>query len=170
VFPPAGEAPWATARVLLGPLADAPGLAGLAPAVLARLATVLPAVRDAFPALPPADGDEWAVVEAARAAVEEVAAEVPVLVVVASATRADPMTRRLLLALARRLPVPGVCLATSAPADEMAEAAEWAPLLDLPTLHRIDVAELAPVAEAAPLAQAAPPAAATRRRPMLLVA
>jgi TolB-like protein len=99
------ETPWATARLLLAPLADAPGLAGLAPAALARLATVVPAVRDAFPALPApgAPADDWAVLEAARAAVEEVAAEVPVLVGVDDLPRADAMTRQL---VARARPAP----------------------------------------------------------------
>jgi DNA-binding SARP family transcriptional activator len=161
------ETPWATARLLLAPLADAPGLAGLAPAALARLATVVPAVRDAFPALPApgAPADDWAVLEAARAAVEEVAAEVPVLVGVDDLPRADAMTRQLALALARRLPRPGLCVAAAADDGELAAMPEAAPLLDVAALHRIALAAVEradrPPAAATPAAMptATPPTA-----------
>jgi DNA-binding SARP family transcriptional activator len=154
------EVPWATARPLLAPLADAPGLAGVAPTALARLATVVPAVRDAFPALPAVVADDWTVLDAARAAVEEVATEVPVLIVVDDLPRADAMTRQLVLALARRLPVAGVCVAAAARDDELAAMAEGAALLDVPTLHRV---ALAPPAVADPTP--APTAAAAARPP-----
>jgi TolB-like protein len=149
------ETPWATARLLLAPLADAPGLAGLAPAALARLATVVPAVRDAFPALPApgAPADDWAVLEAARAAVEEVATEVPVLVAVDDLPRADAMTRQLVLALARRLPRPGLGVAAAADDGELAAMPEAAPLLDVAALHRVALAAVEPPDR--------PPAAAT---------
>jgi DNA-binding SARP family transcriptional activator len=165
------DVPWATARLLLAPLADAPGLAGVAPAALARLATVVPGVRDAFPALPAAPLDDpWAVLEAARAAVEEVAAEVPVLVAVDDLPRADAMTRQLVLALARRLPLAGLggaglCVAASARDDELAAMPEVAALLDVPTLHRIAPADAgaATAAEGDTPAPSVPASAAPRR-------
>jgi serine/threonine-protein kinase len=159
------DVPWATARPLLAPLADAPGLAGLAPAALARLAAVVPAVRDAFPTVgaAPAGDDPWAVLEAVRAAVEEVASEVPVLVAVDDLPRADAMTRQLVLALARRLPVANVCVAAAADDAELAAMPEVAALLDVPALHRVALAP-APATAASP-ASAPHPSAATAAPP-----
>ncbi|GLC23839.1 AAA family ATPase [Roseisolibacter agri] len=165
------DVPWATARPLLAPLADAPGLAGLAPAALARLAIVIPALRDAFPALPAVTSDDWGVLDAARAAIEEVATEVPVLVAVDDLPRADAMTRQLVLALARRLPIAGLCVVTTARDDELAPMPERAALLDLTSLHRV---ALPPRASIESSAIDAPPSAAHapwwRRRAIALAA
>ena len=163
------DAPWATARVLLASLADAPGLSGLAPATLARLATVLPALRDAFPTLPTIAADDWGALDAVRTAVEEVATEVAVLLVVDDLPRADPMTRQLVLALARRLPRPDLCVVASARDDELAGMPERQALLDLPALHRIALpSPQRPRSASTPAVRAADPptpAASARGRP-----
>jgi serine/threonine-protein kinase len=137
------DLPWETARPLLAPLAEAPGLAALAPAALARVASVVPAVRDAFPRLAESPaGDERAALEALRQAVEEVAAEVPVVLAVDDLPLADGATRRLVLTLARRLPRPGLLLVLTAADDALAAMPEGPALLDLPALARLPLAPL----------------------------
>ena len=134
--------PWATARSLLTRLADAPGLAGLPPTALAQLAAVVPAIRHQFASLPDVAADEWAITEAVRLALEEVAAEVPVAVAVDDLPLADAGTRRLVLTVARRLPVRGLLLVVTARNEDLAAMPEAPPLLDVAGSHSISLRPL----------------------------
>jgi DNA-binding SARP family transcriptional activator len=95
---------WAAARDLLSPLAEAPGLGGASDRALAALSTIVPAIRERFPRLPPAADDgltpELAVVRVLAA----VAAELPLVICLDDLPSADAATHRLLLSLARRVP------------------------------------------------------------------
>lgn len=103
---------------IISDLADTPGLGGAPASSLAALATLVPRIRERFPALPAAGTDTAALEEALRDAVGAVAAESPVVVFVDDLPQADPASRRLLDSLSRRLPAGVLLLATARTGEE----------------------------------------------------
>jgi len=93
---------WASARALFARLADAPGLIGVSPMVLAELSVLLPGLRERYPRLPTASAEPHALREAIVEAVATVAAELPVVVFLDDVDRADAATVRCMWALAAR--------------------------------------------------------------------
>ncbi|HET8655502.1 MAG TPA: diguanylate cyclase [Longimicrobiaceae bacterium] len=126
---------WSTARDLLAPLRDAPGVGGAADGALAELSRIVPTLRERFPRLPAAEGDERALHEAALRVLEAVAAEQPVVLAVDDAASADRQSLGLLLSLARRLPEAGILLLLSLPPGDSALAAEAGALREIPHLR-----------------------------------
>jgi len=137
-----GEPPWSTARDLLAPLGDVDALGGLAPAVLSELSVGIPALAERFLRLRPPAGDDVAVAEAVRRALEIVAEERPVAVLVDDVHRADRATRRLLLSLALRPPA-RVFVVLGADSGDVARIPEVAALWESRALRRIRLRPLA---------------------------
>lgn len=137
------DMPWETGRHLFAALADAPGVAATPPAALAAAsATVLPALRERFRGIaagtstpPLAAGDVQATAAALARILAEVAAEVPVLLVLDDFPAADTATQALLRALARH-PPPGVLQLYTGRPDAL-EALRIAPELRRAEARRI---------------------------------
>lgn len=104
--------PWATARRLFAGLRHAPGLIAAPDRALAELTTLVPSVRERLPDLPRAGGEPAAVAAAAARVLGDVAAEVPVVVLIDDVSGADAASRTLLQSLAASAP-PGVLLLIS---------------------------------------------------------
>lgn len=134
-----GAADHAIARELLAPLVGARGLAAAPPPALAALSVLLPALRERFPHLPPAPGDERELAASVARVLTDVSAEQPVLLVVDDLAAADEASRRLLLAVLRRI----------GDAPMVADAAPPAMLAVLTTrpgaLRRADFRDAAPL-------------------------
>ncbi|HSJ07030.1 MAG TPA: BTAD domain-containing putative transcriptional regulator, partial [Longimicrobiales bacterium] len=137
------DEPESTARDLFAGLRSAGGLSGAADAALAEVSALVPGIRDRFPHLPEADGSAEARQPAIVDVLRDVAAEQPVLVAVDDLHLADPMSSRLLLGLAARVPPGVLLLLTATPADLDALGIELpvAPLRRVP-LRPLDVADL----------------------------
>jgi DNA-binding SARP family transcriptional activator/tetratricopeptide (TPR) repeat protein len=100
----APSASYESVRVLLGPLAVAPALGGVAPETLAALAEIVPALRSRFSNLPAtASVDAMTLALAARDALEAASEDAPVLLLSDALPDADVESRALLLALAERV-------------------------------------------------------------------
>jgi DNA-binding SARP family transcriptional activator/tetratricopeptide (TPR) repeat protein len=95
--------PFAALRPWVAQLAEAPGLGGSPPEVLAVLGQIAPEVREVFRHLPDADraGD---VAEAFQRAVTDAAAERPLLLVLDDAPECDAESAKAVAALVRRPP------------------------------------------------------------------
>jgi DNA-binding SARP family transcriptional activator len=96
------EVPLSTARELLSQLRDAPGVLGAPRSALAEVATVVPALGERVKELPAPTGRPGALEGAVAQVVDDVAAEVPVVMLVDDLPRADAESRRLVASLARR--------------------------------------------------------------------
>ena len=97
------ERPWSMLRDLLADIGEAPGLAGASPATLAELCALVPSLRDRFPRVGDARGDEWSIREAFIETLLVVSTEIPVVVFVDDVELADPESARLVLALGTRV-------------------------------------------------------------------
>jgi predicted ATPase/DNA-binding SARP family transcriptional activator len=124
---------FAVMRDALGGLEAAPGLVGAPDWALAEAARLVPALRERFRALPPPGHDEAILHEALCRVLTDVAAEIPILLLVDDAGGADPASARLLAALARRR-IPGLMLLLAA----------YPAALDLPTAERLSLDPLSP--------------------------
>jgi DNA-binding SARP family transcriptional activator len=112
------EAAWGAARELLDGLASAPGLAAAPTADLAEAAALLPSIAERFPDLPHGTGEERCIHRAVLRLLEEVAREVPTILVQDDYPRADATSRKLLRFLAER-PPPGVLVLLTGCSDEL---------------------------------------------------
>lgn len=121
-----GAGDLAVMRDALTRLEATPGLGGAPDWALAEAARLVPALRERFRALPPSGDDEAILHEALCRVLADVAAELPILLLVDDAGDADAASRRLLAALARRR-IPGVMLLLAA----------YPAALDLPNAERI---------------------------------
>jgi DNA-binding SARP family transcriptional activator/tetratricopeptide (TPR) repeat protein len=130
------DLPLSVARRLLAALPGAPGLAGAPDAALGELSALLPALRQRFPRLPEASGEEAAFAGALNVVLRDVAAEVPILLLLDDFSAADPATRRLVLELARD-PPPCVLLLLTDRSDLLEAGAPGAALRPLPAVRRI---------------------------------
>ncbi len=93
-----------TTRDLVIPLISARGLSGVDDRELAELAVILPELRERWPGLPQATGDEGAFHRAAANVIAAVAHEQPVIVVIDGLADADGTMRHVAIDLARRRP------------------------------------------------------------------
>ncbi|MEO8561598.1 MAG: BTAD domain-containing putative transcriptional regulator [bacterium] len=116
---PSRDQPLSYAGEVLHALHESPALGGVAPESLAALAVVVPAVRDRFPHLPAvADRSPARLALAVRDALDTVAEESPVIVVIDRAeNREDADSRALLLEAARGLTGAVLVLVVTDPAD-----------------------------------------------------
>ena len=137
-------AKWATLRRLLPPLRTAPGLAGAPDGALAELSELVPSLRERFPRLPDASRKDGAVEPAVLRVLRDVAAEVPVLVLVDDFVAADEASRQLLLSLMRTLPC-GVLVVVGARPEELEASRLNRELGKLPGLRRIKLQRLSVV-------------------------
>jgi DNA-binding SARP family transcriptional activator len=96
------EVPLSTARELLSQLYDAPGLLGAPRSAIAEVAAVVPALGEQVKELPTPTGRLGALEGAVAQVVDDVAAEVPILMFVDDLPRADAESRRLVASLARQ--------------------------------------------------------------------
>jgi DNA-binding SARP family transcriptional activator/tetratricopeptide (TPR) repeat protein len=129
-----GEGNWSLAANLLAPLRGASGLAGAPDRALADLSRLIPSLRERFPSLPPASGDESALVQALVQVLGDVASETPVVLFIDDLAAADPASLRLIIAMARRLTASAILLLVTA-AD--ADSAALAELRSLPGARRL---------------------------------
>ncbi|HET7585335.1 MAG TPA: AAA family ATPase [Gemmatimonadaceae bacterium] len=106
---------FATIRPIISRLADAPGLAAVAPEVLADLARIAPELRERFRSLPTPGTSADPESHLARA-LADVAAEIPVLLVIDDAPDADPASAAVIAALVRR-PAPRTVLLLTGRSD-----------------------------------------------------
>lgn len=106
--------PWSVLGALFARIADAPGLIGISPEMLGELSRLVPAIRAEFPRLPPPHADEFPLREAVVEAVSSIGNEVPIVLVVDDADRADAATMRSLAALTARIDGCRMLLALSA--------------------------------------------------------
>ncbi len=137
----------------VGRLVDRPGTAAVPPELLAALATVTPALRERFRALPAADPTPPLDRAFARL-VTDVAAEQPVALVVDDAPLADPVSLTALAMVARQRP-PGLLLVLTGPPDRWAAAGPAFATLERLRLPTLTEAEQARVVESmAPLVPA----------------
>ena len=90
------------ARELFAPLCDAVGLAGASERALADLSTIVPAVRNRFPRLPRPSSDIDALRGAVVEAIDAIADEAPVLIIVDDFDRCDATTQQLILSIGER--------------------------------------------------------------------
>ena len=107
-------------RELWTGLAHAPGLSAAPAGALREFARVVPALRERFPNLPDDPGTAWAPDEAAAAALNEVAAELPVILFVDDLPAVDRASRDILFALARRLHDSRILLLMSGDSEALA--------------------------------------------------
>lgn len=112
------DRPWALVRPLLTALSKAPGVRAAPAPVLARVADLVPEIRERMPLLPPAS-PETSPVESVVRVLLEVAAEAPLLLFIDDATSADAMSLEVLGALVRR-PPPGCMLILASRSDALA--------------------------------------------------
>ncbi len=101
---PGSVATFALADVILTQLASAPGLGGASPSTLAAIATLVPSLRERYPAIPAASATAESHTNTAGLAAEAmsaVAEERPVLLFVDDLERADPPTLATLAAIGR---------------------------------------------------------------------
>lgn len=122
------------AATLLAPLRSAPGLGGAPDRSLADLSRLVPNLRERFPDLPPARSGEPALEQALVQVIGDIAAETPVIIFVDDLAATDPASRRLIAALARRLPGAAILLLVTADDADRAPIAE---LRGLPGSRRI---------------------------------
>ncbi|MEO6525909.1 MAG: BTAD domain-containing putative transcriptional regulator [Gemmatimonadaceae bacterium] len=102
--PRSHETPYPGAEALLQPLHAAPALGGISPEMLSSLATVVPAVHRRFHGLPRISDDSIPrLATALREALDAVADDAPVLVIVDRLDAIDTGSRALLLGAAREL-------------------------------------------------------------------
>lgn len=140
---------WSTLRPMLAALAEAPGLLAAPPAALAVVAGIAPEIQERLPQLP-AGSDAIDAQEAVLRVVSDVAAEMPVLLVVDDAPAADRASLAVLRGLVRR-PPPGMLVVLTArpPASELGPAAAHLIRVELTPLDAREVALM--VASMAPL-------------------
>ena len=98
----ARAAPLLVARELFAPIRDAVGLAGASERALADLSVLVPALRDRFAHLPQPSSDIAALRNAIVEAIDAVADEAPVLIIIDDFDRCDVPTQQLILALGER--------------------------------------------------------------------
>lgn len=135
------EKPWASARRLFSGISRARGLSGAPDRALAELSVLVPALRSRYPGLHEPVGDMEALAAATTRVLEDVAAEVPVLVHVDDLDRADAPTRDLLLSLASEVPC-GVLLLITTQSNGLALTDLDRRLQDALTLRRIKLRPL----------------------------
>ncbi|MFN8574757.1 MAG: AAA family ATPase [Gemmatimonadaceae bacterium] len=111
------EHPFAAVRSVVMQLAEAPGITGTAPEVLAGLASVAPDLRSHFRHLPasPATSSSSEVGEWLLRAVGDAADEQPLVLLVDDAADADPASAEALAVLVRRPPAQVLVLLTGRP-------------------------------------------------------
>jgi DNA-binding SARP family transcriptional activator len=138
------EVPLSTARELLSQLRDAPGLLGAPRSALAEVAAILPTLGEHVKELPAPTGRPGAIEGAVAQVIDDVAAEVPVVMFVDDLPRADADSRRLVASLARRAgsePVL-VVMSTGLAESDRIEMPKDVRALRTVTLQPLEVAEV----------------------------
>jgi DNA-binding SARP family transcriptional activator/tetratricopeptide (TPR) repeat protein/TolB-like protein len=136
--------PWMVARALLAPLRDAPGLGGAPDVALAELASLVPSIRERYPALPPGGADDAKLGHAVIRVLRDVAAELPVLLILDDAHAADAATRELVAQLVRSEREAPMLVVLTVAADDARTGSAIAALRDVPRVRRIRLAPLTP--------------------------
>ncbi|MGQ0815158.1 MAG: AAA family ATPase [Gemmatimonadota bacterium] len=116
--PVVGEA----ARRLLARLRTAPGLTGSPTWALADLTRLVPDIRDRVPNLPAAGTDLASLHDAVARVLIDVAAEVPLILVLDDLPRADEFSQQLFEAICRRLDADPIMVLASGRPDTMSAA------------------------------------------------
>lgn len=135
----AGPAEFSVLAQLGSRLATAPGLAGAPPAALARLARIVPQIREQFPSLSETASDSSEVADSFREAVVAVAEESPLVLFIDDLPQADRASRRVLLSLIERLPSRILVIVTSRTGDDEVSLA----LPPQPLIRRLKLQPLA---------------------------
>jgi DNA-binding SARP family transcriptional activator len=123
----------------LGPVRQAPGLAGASPDALAEVAQWVPALSSRFPHLPPPAGGDGPLRDGIGQILVAISEERPVLLLLDDAHATDDLSRRLLLALAPRQTGRVMLLFTE---DEGAGASVGTALTGVRGLRRIQLEPL----------------------------
>ena len=123
-LPSTRSSEWSTLEMLLRGLAEAPGLGGAPDEALARVASLVPGVRDRFPALPPGERSDPISMGAALARVlADVAVEAPILIALDDLPDADTATVLTLTEVIRRAPKGVLILLVTDPVEADPELA-----------------------------------------------
>jgi DNA-binding SARP family transcriptional activator/Tfp pilus assembly protein PilF len=141
------DRPWSAFRPLLEALAGAPGFRAVPPAALARAAGIAPEIRERIPGLEQVAPDA-STAESVTRVITEVAAELPLLLIVDDVFAADHASLEVIRGLVRR-PPPGLFLVLAGAAGSLAasgleqdlrQAAGHVTRIELSPLDRRDVA------------------------------
>lgn len=142
VRPRAHDSAFPGAEALLQPLQEAAALGGISPAMLSGLAAVVPGVRRRFHDLPRLSDESATLVAAAvREALDAVAEDAPVLVVVDRLDAMDAASRALLTGAARELNGSVLVVIVAGPSDEELRALQH----ELEGARAVETVELTPL-------------------------